>query len=331
MQVNRVTPGQLRRALTHFDFASLLANAGFDARERNGEVSSICPWCMHHRTSFYVKAGVGVFKCHYCHESGWALKLIEKVGRCTTQEAIDRIMAQRVSIYEDTEYEVVEEEIELPPVIELPPGFHFLSTSHGETSKKYWEYALTRMTEAQIEEYRVGFVATGPYRGRIVVPVYYLGQLVNWVARAIKSDTKKKVLTPPGNKQYSYLFNLEKVWGHQQAVITEGVFDCLTIEDMAVASFGKKVTDTQVNALVNAGIHELVLCWDADAQAENWKDYWRLRITFDSVKVISLPEGEDPSSIGRTGMLKLAKEAQPPQEFVEQTGCSMQIMEGLRR
>ena len=67
---DRVTPGQLRRALKHFDFQSFLENAGLDAHERNGEVSGECPWCHHKRTSFYVKAGVGVFKCHFCHESG---------------------------------------------------------------------------------------------------------------------------------------------------------------------------------------------------------------------------------------------------------------------
>jgi DNA primase len=306
-----------------------------DARERNGEVSGECPWCHHHRTSFYVKVGVGVFKCHYCHESGWAIALIQKVARCTINEAIDRIMAQRSSIYEDDEYTVVEQEaedaaIELPDVIELPEGFHLLADSHGETARRYWEYALTRMTGAQIREYQVGFVATGFYRKRIIVPVYYLGQLVNWVARSISDTEPKKVLTPPKNEQYSYLFNLEKVWGHERAVITEGVFDCLAMEDIAVASFGKKVTDTQVNALLNAGVRELVLCWDADAKQEIWDDYWRLRVQFNSITVVELPEGEDPASLGRERMVQFLKEAHPPRVFNKQTGCEMQVVERVR-
>jgi DNA primase len=335
MQANRVTPGQLRRALKNFDFLSFLENAGLDAHERNGEISGECPWCHHRRTSFYVKVGVGVFKCHYCHESGWALKLIEKVARCTTMEAITRIMAQRASIYEDThEYELVEEDEaeleELPPVIELPPGFHLLADSKGETARRYREYALGRMTEAQMVEYGVGFIATGYYRGRIVVPIYYFGSLVNWVARAIKDDAPKKVLTPPGNAQYSYVFNLEKVWNHPSVVITEGVFDCLAMDDIAVATFGKTVTITQVNALVNAGVREIILCWDADAQADIWKTYNYLRMTFDSVKVVSLPAGEDPSSIGRAGMVSWLKEAQVPTEYIEQSRDRLPEVYGVR-
>lgn len=331
LPASRVTPGQLRRALKHFDFASFLDNAGFEARERNGEVSSLCPWCRHHRTSFYVKAGVGVFKCHYCHESGWALKLLEKVAHITTLEAIDRIMANRVSIYADDEYTVVEEteEEELPPVIELPQGFHLLADSRGETVKRYREYALGRMTEAQIVEYKVGFVATGLFRGRIVVPVYYFGHLVNWVARAIQ-DSPKKVLTPRGNDQYSYVFNLEKVWGHRQVVITEGVFDCFTIADRAVATFGKKITDTQVNALVHAGVREVIFCLDADAQKEIWTNYQRLRVAFDSVKVIELPAGEDPGSIGPAGMVRWLKEAHIPTPPEKTSGSEWREVEKVR-
>ncbi len=322
-QVNtdRVTPGQLRRAFRHFDFQSFLENAGLDAKERNGEISSECPYCHHRRTSFYVKAGVGVFTCHYCQESGWGIKLIEYVARCTTSEAIERVMSSRVGIYDDADYEIVEEdkEEEPPPTVELPPGFHLLADSHGETAKPYRAYALSRMTEKQMVEYKVGFTAIDYYRGRIVVPVYYLGALVNWVARSIR-DSKKKVLTPPCNDQYSYLYNLEKVWGREQVVITEGVFDCLALDDMAVATFGKKVTDTQVNALVNAGVKELVLAWDSDAQKEIWDTYQRLRATFDRVTAVELPQGEDPSGVGRAGMVQYVKEARTPQPPEKVTG-----------
>lgn len=325
MPNERVTSRALRRALREFDWLSFLERAGLDVNERNGEVSGECPWCHHHRTSFYVKQGVGVFKCHYCNESGWAIKLIRHVARCTTDEAIARIMAHRVSIYSDTEWQPDEpgaasveddaDEEELPPVIELPEGFHLLADSHGETARRYREYALGRMTEAQMDEYRVGFCATGRYRKRIIVPVYYLGSLVNWVARYISDDPPAgvhKVTTPPGNEQYSYLFNLEKVWGREQVVITEGVFDCLALDDMAVATFGKKVTDAQVIALANAGVGTVVLAWDSDAQREIFDAYSRLRFTFQRVTVVEIPPGEDPASIGHAGMVQLVKAASVP-------------------
>jgi len=317
-----VSTGALRRALKNFDWESFLQSAGLDVQERNGEVAGECPYCHHKRTSFYVKVGVGIWKCHFCNESGWALRLIEKVTRCTTQEALDRIMAHRTSVYSDDEWEVVEEE-EPPPVIELPEGFHLLAESNGETAQRYRAYALTRMTTSQIVEYKVGFCATGYYRGRIVVPVYHLGSLVNWVARAISATNPKKVLTPPGNEQYSYVFNLEKIWGHDTAVVTEGVFDCLAAGNKAVATFGKKITDTQVNVLIDAGVRHLILTWDSDAQQEIWDNFNQLRMAFDSVLVVELPTGADPASIGHNGMVELLKTAHAPRRLTKDSAGTM--------
>lgn len=319
--MSRATYTEIRRAMRRFDWESFLQNAGIDVTQRDIEVGGECPYCHWKRQSFYLNTEKGVFKCHYCGEHGWGVQVVADVLRISTAEAIDRIIDLRASVYEDDPYEADEVELaepepEPPPVIEIPAEFHVLANNKSIVARPYMKYALTRMTEDQIERYGVGYCATGRYAERIVVPVTYTGRLVTFVARAIRRDSWKKVDTPPDNEQYSYLFNLERVWGRKRIIITEGVFDALALDDQAVATFGKKVTDTQTILLLNAGCTELVIAWDADAQMDIWNAYLRLSQRFDRVVAIELPEGEDPASLGREEMLRLASEAVEPTEPV---------------
>ena len=331
---DRATYSEIRRAMRRFHWEDSLQNFGLDVTLRDVEVGGECPWCHWKRQSFYLNVDKGVFKCHYCGRTGWAIDVIAEVLRCSTQDAINRVLEQRVSVYDNDPYETEEVELadeeEPPPAIAIPPEFYPLADNTSMTSRPYRKYALTRMTEEQMERYGVGYVhgdckcppepnrdgilrpPHNRYRGRIIVPVMYTGRLVSFVARAIVEDSYLKVDTPPGNEQYSYLFNLERVWGQKRVVITEGVFDAMALDKHSVATFGKKVTDAQTVLLLNAGVRELVIAWDADAQKEIWEAYLRLSFRFDKVTAIELPKGEDPSSLGHDDMVELLQTAEPP-------------------
>jgi len=313
----RATSRDIRRALKHFKFEALLLNAGLDVEEKNGEVAGECYLCHWKRTSFYVQVGVGVWICHACGERGGPIQLISDILNISIGEAIERVIAGHVGAYEEVDDEEEEEEV---VEIRLPDEYRRLDTATSLTSQRYREYVLERgLTERMLRDYDIGYCPTGWLRKRIIVPVYHLGTLVNYVARWYKEKPPKgvkKVLTPPGNTQGDYLFNLDHIWGTERVVITEGVFDALALPDIAVATFGKKVSDRQVNILAAAGVKDVVLAWDADAQTEIWQAYLRLRNTFSSVKVMELPEGEDPSSIGHEGVLQWLEAAFVPEEPV---------------
>lgn len=284
---------------------------GVDVEMKTGQIAGQCPFCNWKRTSFYVAPQTGLYICHYCGEKGGPVQLVSAVANVSYDKAIQRIV-ENFTVNPDYDEGDEDEDYREPEVtaIPLPSEFRELAgKSDSIAAKPYLKYARKRkLDEALLSRYGIGYCADGYYGGRIVVPVYHFGRLVNFIARAISNKAAKKVLTPPGNEQYEYLFNLDNIWGASRILVVEGVFDALVLPELAVASFGKKITGKQVRLMQQSGVKEVVFCYDEDAIAEAYdfaEKYWQ---TFETY-VIEMPYGEDPSSLGRDGMLELLDEA----------------------
>jgi hypothetical protein len=118
------------------------------------------------------------------------------------------------------------------------------------------------LSEFQIKKYDIRYCYTGRYSGRVVVPCYYQESIVTFVARDITGYAHQKYLNPTANKQGDFLFNYDGVLG-ERVIVTEGVFDAMAIGDDAVASFGKSLSQRQLN-LLNV-FSEVIFYWDDDA------------------------------------------------------------------
>jgi DNA primase len=300
---------QLRRALSSFDFESFLQNNGVDVEMKANQIAGTCPFCNWTRTSFYVAPDTGRWICHYCNERGGPVQLVAQVANVSYDKAIERIVDNfTVNPYSDED----EEEYHEPEVvsISLPSEFRGLAgKSESIAATPYLRYARKRkLDEALLRRYKIGYCADGFYAGRLVVPVYHFGKLVNFVARAVSKKADKKVLTPPGNEQYDYLFNLDNIWGVEDIIVVEGVFDALVLPEMAVASFGKKITGKQVKLMQQSGVKKVTFCYDEDAIDEAYDFATKYWTRFDTY-VVEMPFGEDPSSLGRHGMLEILGDA----------------------
>ena len=304
----KISSRQLYQSLRKFDFEDFLQNMGCDVELKAGQIAGTCPFCTWKRTSFYVDPKKGLYICHYCGAKGGPVQLVAAVANVSYDKAIERIVDNfTVNVDADEEEEYDEPEV---TAIELPDEFRELAGKHESVAAQpYLRYASKRkLDEALLTRYRIGYCAHGYYGGRLIVPVYHFGRLVNYIARAISKKADKKVLTPPGNEQYDYLFNLDNIWGAREIIVVEGVYDALAIPEMAVASFGKKVTGKQVRLMQQSGVKKVTFCFDEDAIDEAYdfaNKYWTTFETF----VIEMPYGEDPSSLGRHGMLELLSEA----------------------
>ena len=295
----------LRKALRNFDFENFLTDNGVDVELRANELAGTCPFCRWKRTSFYVSPK-GLYKCHYCGEQGGPMQLVQKVLGGSYEKAIETVTRNfSITIKPEKEYH---EPTTTNTVIQLPKEFRGLAGKDASrAAEPYLKYVRARNLDEEIlAKYNIGYCASGYYTGRIIVPVYSFGKVVSFVARAISKKADKKVLTPPGNEQYSYLFNLDRLIGASEVVVCEGVFDALAISDLAVASFGKKLTDKQSNLLRKAGVKRVIFSFDNDAIVETWKFAKQNWLTFDTYYV-ELPKGEDPSSLGTERMYELLK------------------------
>lgn len=301
----------LQRAVQHFDFEEFLVHNGVQVEQKQTQIAGICPLCNWKRQSFYVNPDNGLWICHYCGEAGGPVRLIQSVLGCSFTVAMDRLFDNFTVFIDDPDAEQEYKEIEVA-TIEFPEGFTPLFQNDAIAARLYRRYCRKRgIDEDMLAAYNIGYTAVGYYTGRVVVPVYHLGGLVNFVARAItENHPKGKVLTPPGNEQYKYLFNLDNIWGAEEVIAMEGVFDALTLPEKAIATFGKKITDEQAALLRRSGVKTVTFCYDDDAikEATNFaQKYWMTFKTY----IIHMPPGLDPSKAGREMMLQLAEKREP--------------------
>jgi len=83
-------------------------------------------------------------------------------------------------------------------------------------------------------------------RDRLVIPVYWNGEMVGWQARAIGDQhAGPKYYTMPGLKKTQMLFNGDRARGYKLGVVVEGVFDAFRVGPAAVALLGKAMSGKQ--------------------------------------------------------------------------------------
>ena len=92
-----------------------------------------------------------------------------------------------------------------------------------------------------------------------------------------------KYMTMPGYDKQANLYNYDLAKEGEMVVVTEGAFDCMAVGKCAVATFGKGVSDGQVEIIKNIW-KVAVLLLDPDAEAAQMKLQNKL-----SRSVITLP------------------------------------------
>lgn len=83
-------------------------------------------------------------------------------------------------------------------------------------------------------------------RDRLIIPVYWDGEMVGWQARAIgEKHAGPKYYTMPGLKKTQMLFNGDRARKSKFGVVVEGVFDAFRVGPAAVALLGKAMSGRQ--------------------------------------------------------------------------------------
>lgn len=115
------------------------------------------------------------------------------------------------------------------------------------------------------------YCPSGFYGKRIIIPVFdSSGNYETFVARSIKgvsasSGSKSKYLYPKGCKVSQCLYPLHLVGKRRSLWLVEGVFDAMHVFPYGVATFGKHLSQAQIELLRDSACEEIVLLWDWDA------------------------------------------------------------------
>lgn len=301
--------GLNRREIAAFNKYRLLDTHGIDYFSRDDEIHFDCPFCDDDRKRFYLNSVTGFGHCHNCK---WSSKNIVRFVSEFTGLGMDRAEDYVRQSVGKWHYQAEAERHAEKADIDLPVGYHPLRWPIHGKQERFWKYLReVRSNPVKIDsvlDYELGYTVLGQYRDRVVIPVYWDDELVSFVARAISKTQEPKVLTPRGNKESEYLFNLDRLWGAKELVLCEGPFDVLRIPDLAVCSFGTHLSASQISLLKESGCRRVIIAWDDDTwqvkrelgklarQAPIIQLWHKLESWFD-VWAIDLPAGEDPDSM----------------------------------
>lgn len=257
------------------------------------QVIGECPFCGHDSADqrMYVNRKTDAGFCHHCG-SGF-----NQVTFVAARERCDRKTARRILHKDSTVNRYVatpdDEEDEAPcetpwPVLEdvfdYPEARAYLNARNvsDDMIRRFQLKYCTRNMDFNGRTYWT--------RNRVIIPIYRAdGVPVGWQGRDITGRSKIKYLFPPCFRASEHLFNITSVNPSLKYVIlSEGTFDVFGWSRFGVrnvlGTFGKKISGTQMDALISLGITTILIAWDADAHWErdefcqNWGHQFNIRI-----------------------------------------------------
>ena len=163
----------------------------------------------------------------------------------------------------------------------------------------------------------------GRYRGRVILPCRWFGELVGWEAKSYSGHTRKSLFPEwfhTGQNIYT-----SKYWDDSKgfAVITESTLDAECIGWNACGLYGCALRDGQLERLIELrerGIRTLIWFLDHDARSKQLGFISKKTAALFDNYAVHVPKGHDPCSLGREKCLQLIAEAK---EF----GCSLEFVE----
>lgn len=263
----------------------------FDGARKN-LIAEYCPYC-HKKGKFAVYVGKSsaskplfASHCFSCGKSNRSLKpLLEYIGRYDLiTEATTELDS---TIEEDSWLESPEEEIDdFLNIIDLPQSFKRCFTNDYLNHRgfiaddySYFPVGTTNGFNFKLDDY-------------VIFEIIDDGDVVGWVGRHIWSKEKidkhnieakrkgkfciMRYKNSTENDFVKLLYNYDSIVQGvtDTAIIVEGIFDAIALTRKlelydnkrvaVVATFGKKISDTQIFKLQSKGIKNVVLAYDGD-------------------------------------------------------------------
>lgn len=123
----------------------------------------------------------------------------------------------------------------------------------------------------------VGGGIVGDWKFRIIIPIFYDGELMSWTGRSILDKVTLKEMRKPRYKNLSIeksvknpkelFFNLDNCRG-KSVVLTEGAFDVLRFDGKAICSLGTEMTESQIK-LLSERFEKVFILFDNEKEAQD--------------------------------------------------------------
>lgn len=265
----------------------MIEGSGLSYRSGSSSWIFSCPRCSK-KDKLYIRKRDGRFICWSCATSDnyqgkpeYALKDLLGMPLAEVRERLygfrggalhDSVFIEVPELWDPWGPEDRDQSIPLPP-----KSLHFSLDYHPigrEQAKRGEDYLARRGISPQVaREFGLRY---HPQEGRVIFPVEVNGALVGWQARYIgdtelfREDGSKvsilKIVTHPNDFRRDCWMFQDRIKG-DSAILVEGPVDaikCHLCPVPAVASMGKVISDSQIEALKNKGVSRVYLGLDPD-------------------------------------------------------------------
>jgi len=211
-------------------------------------------------------------------------KFIEKLNKMFEEEKRSRV---EVPIYNDR-------------ILARWEGRTDYLSSRG-ISDRIQKEMRTGLDSNRTEIARVNGTETIVSLDRVVLPHFIEGKLVGWVARKVQDvEGVSKYKNSKGFPRGQWLYNLDNARSNRHLIVVESPMSVLTLKsrgiENAVATFGAKISDSQIELLRN--FKQVTVFMDGDgAGYKATRDLVMGLRDYTQVKVVDTPSGEDAASL----------------------------------
>ena len=253
------------------------------------EAAFYCPFCKHHKQKLQINLLSGKCHCWVCDISSYNIpQLLRKLN-------ISSIIVKQIADLTGT---YVGKKNEKSKFVVLPKEFKLLYEKDGSIIYKHTINYLKKrqITSKQILRYNIGYCDSGIYTNRVIIPSYNKKMQLNYfVARDIFPDSTMKYKNPPAERNiipFESLINFK-----HRIILTEGVFDAITVDDNAIPLLGKVPSRELVRTIVKEKPPKIYIALDNDARKDAIK-LVELMMSFNIETYLIKLDEKDPSDLG---------------------------------
>jgi len=196
-------------------------------------------------------------------------------------------------------------------VIQLPQEYKSLSDPFDTSLIK--EHAIRFLRKRgfdseDIARYNLGYCQEGIYNNRIIIPSYDSSGKLNYFVGRDFYNSNFKYKNPPFPKDVIG-FDLYVNWS-LPIILTEGVFDAMSIKGNAIPLFGKSILPQLEKKIVEKKVNSIFIVLDGDAFNDAIQMVEKFTDNGISVNFVKL-DGQDPNDLGYRQMINKIHEAVP--------------------
>jgi DNA primase len=271
----------------HFDYKDVSGG-------RQWMLGGPCPFCGEDRADIrlYVNPETGLGDCKHCGKGFNGPQFVAAHEGCSIAKAIKILLGE-----EDGFVASEDEKIEKAPELIFPPMVRAV-----ESGKAMGYLEGRGIDKALVCHFGLGFAVGNVEidgrlfyaKNRVIIPVRDMGgKPVSWQGRDITGKSKMKYLFPPGFKGGEYLYNAYTVKpGQSYLILSEGVMDVFgwwrSGLKNVVATFGKHLSEAQLDIVRYLNPEVLFVAWDSDAHWNKYELIEKVGHYFKNIRLVDL-------------------------------------------